>query len=69
MKETDPIKRAEELLKETEEMEKEETVPHLKDPYKGYNRKDRRKLERLDRRAKGKAKAKLNEEMQRRANK
>lgn len=59
MIQTDPIKRAEELLKEAEEIEKEE-AENGKDPYEGYNRKDRRRYERRDRRARGREKAKLN---------
>lgn len=60
MIQTDPIKRAEELLKEAEEIEKEKAENGLKDPYEGYNRKDRRRYERRDRRARGREKAKLN---------
>lgn len=66
MMQTDPIKRAEELLKEAEEQENEN---ELKDPYAGYNRKDRRRYERRDRRARGREKAKLNAMKQRRGKK
>lgn len=69
MIQTDPIKRAEELLKEAEEIEKEEAEYELKDPYAGYNRKDRRRYERRDRRARGREKAKLNAMKQRRGKK
>lgn len=69
MMQTDPIKRAEELLKEAEKQEKEEAENALKDPYEGYNRKDRRRYERRDRRARGRDKAKLNALKQRRSKK
>ena len=69
MMQTDPIKRAEELLKEAEEQEKEEAENELKDPYAGYNRKERRKRARLDRRARGRERAKQNAMKQRRGKK
>ena len=65
----DLIKIAEELLKEDEKVEKEEAENGLKDPYAGYNRKDRRRYERRDRRARGREKAKLNAMKQRRGKK
>ena len=69
MMQIDPINRAEELLKEVEEMEKEWAENALKDPYEGYSRKERRRRERRDRRARGREKAKLNAMKQRRAKK